>query len=166
MGSYVCKIATLEELEKKYQYEIDNSGNDRSNWIVWKRQAIDRYNSGKIIPYYGLLDGEIICECTAALDSSVVQNSDNLVNDKTAYLFAFRTIKEYQGQGYFSKLFKFMMEDLKSKGYERVTLGVEPDEDKNKAIYSKYGFVERIKNAKEIYPDGSEIEVEYYSKKL
>ena len=29
-----------------------------------------------------------------------------------------------------------------------------------------YGFVEHIKNAKEVYPDGTEIDVEYYGKKL
>ena len=79
---------------------------------------------------------------------------------------AFRTIEEYQGQGYFSKLFNYMIEDLKSKGYESVTLGVEPDEKKNKEIYSKYGFTEHIKDATEFYPDGSAIEVEYYRKYL
>ncbi len=166
MGNYVCKIASLEELERKQQYEIDNATDDKDNWIKWKNQAIERFNAGMTIPYYGLLDGKIICECTAAVDPSVVQNSDNLVNEKTAYLFAFRTITEYQGQGYFSKLFKFMLEDLKAKGYEKVTLGVEPEEEKNKAIYSKYGFKEHIKDAKEVYPDGTEIDVEYYGKSL
>ncbi len=119
-----------------------------------------------IIPYYGLLDGKIICECTAALSPSIVLNSENLVDEKTAYLTAFRTISEYQGQGYFSKLFKFMIEDLKNRGYERVTLGVEPKEKKNKEIYFKYGFNEHIRNSKEVYPDGTEIDVEYYRKYL
>ena len=39
-------------------------------------------------------------------------------------------------------------------------------EIKNKEIYSHYGFNEHIKNSKEIYPDGTEIEVEYYGKSL
>ena len=114
MNNYVCKIASLEELERKWQYEIDNATDDKSNWIKWKKQMIDRYNSGKIIPYYGILNGKIICECTAAIDASVIQNSENLIDDKTAYLFAFRTISEYENQGYFSKLFKFMLADLKA----------------------------------------------------
>ena len=59
-----------------------------------------------------------------------------------------------------------MIEDLKSKGYKRATLGVEPEEEKNKAIYFKYGFNKYIKNAKEYYPDGKEVEVEYYGKDL
>ena len=63
-------------------------------------------------------------------------------------------------------LYKFMEEDLKNKGYTVLTLGVEPEEIRNKDIYIHYGFVERIKNAKEVYPDGTEIDVEYYGKKL
>ena len=56
--------------------------------------------------------------------------------------------------------------DLKNKGYILLTLGVEPEEIRNKEIYKHYGFVEHIKNAKEIYPDGTEIYVEYYGKYL
>ena len=166
MNDYICKIATLEDIIKKYDYEIEQATYDKDNWIIWKSNAIERYNKNLSITYIGLLNGVIICECTAAIDASIVQNSEGLVNDKTAYLFAFRTIEEYQGQGYFSKLFKYMIEDLKSKGYERVTLGVEPEELKNKAIYTKYGFTEHIKEAKEVYPDGTIIDVEYYGKNL
>ena len=59
-----------------------------------------------------------------------------------------------------------MIEGLKNRGYEKVTLGVEPEEMKNKEIYFKYGFNEHIKDSKEIYPDGTEIDVEYYRKSL
>ncbi len=163
--SYICKIASLEEMNEKWDYEI-NKAKDKSNWIIWKKDNIERFKNKQIIPYYGLLDGKIICEATAAINPSIVQNSDNLVDDKTAYLMAFRTIKEYQNKGYFSKLYKFMIEDLKSKGYKRVTLGVEPEEKINKTIYKKYGFTNLIKTSTEVYPYGTEIEVEYYSKDL
>lgn len=131
-----------------------------------EKKNIENYQKGFIIPYYGLLNGKIISECTAAINPSVVQNAENLVGEKIAYLTAFRTIKEYQGKGYFSKLFKFIIEDLKSRGYEKVTLGVEPTEKKNKEIYLNYGFNEYIKKSKEFYPDGTEIDVEYYSKNI
>ena len=93
-------------------------------------------------------------------------SGEDLVDDHTAYLTAFRTIEEYQGQGYFSKLFKFMINDLKSRGYTRVTLGVEPTELTNKAIYTKYGFTNFIKTAIEEYPDGTKTDVEYYYKDI
>lgn len=164
-NNYVCKIATLEEVIKKQDYEIEQA-EEKENWIIWKQEAIDKVTTGKTIPYYGILNGEIICEATAAVDSSIVQNADGLVDPETAYLFAFRTVTEYQGQGYFSKLFKFMLDDLRKKGYKKVTLGVEPEEIKNKIIYTNYGFTEHIKDAKEVYPDGTQIDVEYYGKSL
>lgn len=166
MGNYICKIATLDEMNEKWDYEITKNADDRENWTLWKKENIERYKKEYIIPYYGILDGKIICECTAAINSSVVQNSSDLIDDKTAYLTAFRTVDEYQNQGYFSKLFKFMIKDLKEKGYERVTLGVEPEEERNKAIYTKYGFIEHIKDGKESYPDGTLIDVEYYRRKI
>ena len=166
MNEYICKIASLEEMDNKWDYEIAHAGDDRENWIIWKKSSIENAQKGKLLSYYGLLDGQIISEATAILDASIAQNSDGLVDEKTAYLSAFRTIPEYQGKGYFSKLFWFMLEDLKSRGYEKVTLGVEPEEAENKKIYFHYGFTEHIKNGVEVYPDGTKIDVEYYGKYL
>ena len=88
-------------MNTKWDYEINHASNDKNNWVIWKKENIERFQNGLIIPYYGLLNGKIICECTAAIDSSVVQNSDSLVDEKIAYLTAFRTIPEYHGKGYF-----------------------------------------------------------------
>ena len=163
---YICKLATLEEMNQKWDYEIEKAKEDKENLKVWKTRHIERFQKGMIIPYYGLLDGKIICECTASIDPSIVENRDNLINKETAYLSAFRTIEEYQGKGYFSLLFKYMLKELKKRGYNRVTIGVEPNELKNKAIYQKYGFTNFIKQAKEVYPDGTAIDVEYYYKNI
>ena len=166
MDKYVCKVATVDEMNNKWDYEINHATKNKENWIIWKKENIERFQNGFIIPYYGILNKKIICECTAALNSLVVQNAEGLVDKRTAYLTGFRTISEYQGKGYFSKLFKFMIEDLKNRGYEKVTIGVEPNETKNKKIYFKYGFNKHIKDSKEFYPNGTEIDVEYYGKKL
>ena len=165
MSNYICKIANLDEMNIKWDYEIENA-EDKENWIIWKKEHIKRFQKGYIIPYYGVLNGKIICECTAALDPSVVKNKEELVDDTTAYLTAFRTIPEYQGKGYFSKLFNYMINDLKSKGYKRVTIGVEPSEKKNKEIYFHYGFNKHIKDGIESFPDGTETKVEYYEKNI
>lgn len=100
------------------------------------------------------------------LHPRIVQNSEGLVDSRTVYLSAFRTIDQFQGKGYFSKLFHFMIDDLRHKGYIKATLGVEPEEKKNKEIYAHYGFTEYIKSDKEYYPDGTVIDVEYYGKAL
>lgn len=165
MEDYICKIASVDEMNRRWDCMISNASK-KENWSIWKDENIRNFKMNKIIPYYGILNGEIICEATAVVDRDIVQNSDGLVNDTTVYLTGFRTNKEYENKGYFSKLYKFMEDDLKSKGYIFLTLGVEPNEVRNKAIYKHYGFVEHIKNDKEVYPDGNEIVVEYYGKKI
>lgn len=164
MKEYICKIASIEEIEAKWNCEIKK--HKSQNWKTWKAEAIERVRKGQSIAYYGILNGKIICEATAMFDKSIVQNGDDLVDDKTAYLCAFRAIEKYQGKGYFSKLFRFMINDLKSKGYEKVTLGVEPNETKNLKIYQHLGFNEFIKSAQEIYPDKTVIDVDYYGMNL
>lgn len=162
----ICKIASLEEMNIKWEYEIAQSGKYKENWIVWKKQNIEKYKQGYIIPYYGILEKIIICEATAMLHPKVVQNSAGLVGNHTVYLSAFRTIDKFQGKGYFSELFHFMIDDLRHKGFTKATLGVEPADKKNKDIYIHYGFNEYIKSGKEYYPDGTVIDVEYYGKTL
>ena len=162
---YICKIASIEEMNKKWDYEIEHA-EDKYNWQIWKEKALKCRKYEAQLPYYGILDGEIITEGTASLSPDIVQNGKDLVDDHTAYLTAFRTIPEYQGKGYFSKLFKYMVNDLKKRGYTRLTIGVEPTELKNKAIYTKYGFTNFIKTSVEEYPDGTKIEVEYYYKDI
>ncbi|MCH5320988.1 MAG: GNAT family N-acetyltransferase [Eubacterium sp.] len=161
MEDYVCKIATIDEMETKWNYEIKK--NKGSNWKIWKAEAIERVKNNQSIAYYGILNGKIICETTAMLDKNIVQNYEGLVDDKTIYLCAFRTIEKYQGKGHFSELFHFMINDLKSRGYEKVTLGVEPEETKSLKIYKHLGFNEIIKSAQEVYPDGTVIDVDYYA---
>lgn len=163
--NYICKIANVDEISKKWDYEIEHAS-DKTNWVTWKKSAIERVEKGISVVYHGVLDGKIIAETTALFDASAIQNADGLTDSKTAYLSAFRVIPEYQNQGYFSKLFKFMIEDLKKRGYTRVTLGVEPCEVRNMMIYFKYGFTTYLKTAYESYPDGEKIMVNYYSKEI
>lgn len=150
----------------KWGYEIAQSGEDKENWIVWKKKHIENYKRGFIIPYYGILEGVIICEATAMIHPKVVQNSTDLVDSHTVYLSAFRTVNRFQGKGYFSQLFHFMIDNLRQRGFTKATLGVEVDDEKNKEIYTRYGFTEYIKSGKEYYPDGTVIDVEYYGKIL
>ena len=161
---YICKIATVGEIEAKWNYEIKKNRN--FNWKMWKAEAVERAKHNQCISYYGILNGKIICEATAMLDAGIVQNSNGLVDEKIVYLCAFRTNKKYQGKGYFSKLFKFMIDDLKYKGFEKVTLGVEPSETENLNIYKHLGFNKFIKSAQETYPDVTIIDVDYYGMKL
>ena len=156
--NYVCKIPSVSEMEQRWDYEI-SLHSKKENWIVWKAEAIDHFRNGDSIPYYGILDGMIICEATAALHPDFdVANAVELC--------AFRTIKEYRGKGYFSELMKYMLKDLKQRGYTRAIVGVEPSEVVNKEIYDHWGFKDYISSDTETYPDGTVIQVDFYGKSL
>lgn len=131
-----------------------------------KIEKLEQIRNNQAVTYYGKLRGKIICEATALFDENVIQNSDGLVDDKTVYLCNFHTAKKHQDKGYFSKLFRFMLDDLKVRGYERFTLGVEPCETRNFEIYRHLGFNEYVKSAKETYTDATVVDVDYYLKEI
>lgn len=158
---YICKIASLEEMNQRWDYEI-NLHSEKTNWLIWKEEAIENAREGRSIPYYGILDGTILCEATANLYPEFGQ----MTGDHTVELCAFRTIMEERGKGYFSKLMDFMLGDLKQKGYTIAIVGVEPGEAINREIYHHWGFTEFICSGKETYPDGTVIEVEFWGKRL
>ena len=161
---YICKIASLEEMNRKWDYEIrQHPGTD--NWVVWKGEAMEGFRTGRSIPYYGILDGTVICEATAVLYPDFPQEYGE-TDEYTVELCAFRTIKGYRGKGYFSRLMGFMLKDLKEKGYIRAVVGVEPEEKHNKEIYHHWGFTEHVCTGTETYPDGTVIDVEFYGRLL
>lgn len=164
-SDYKCVIASKELIIKKWDEEIKKHNNS-DIWKEFKKEAIRNINNR--IVYMGILNNEIITEATAIISKNDVdmQNKDGLVGESTAYLSGFRTNKEYQRKGYFSKLYKYMEKDLKSKGYKTLTLGVEPSEIRNMQIYFKWGFTEYIKTDYEYYSNGEKILVNYYKKKL
>lgn len=166
MENYICKIASLDEVKIREKYLIDTHEKDKMNWIKWRNERIQYYLEGKIILYYGILNNEIICEATASIDTSVDKDSDGLIDEHTAYLSAFRTNKEYEEKGYFSKLYQFMELDLINRGYTLLTLGVEPEEVRNTEIYHHYGYTIKIKSISSVYPNGKVVQVDYYAKKL
>lgn len=169
MEKYICKVATRNELLKRWEYLVSiHLGNDE--WIKFREKTIRNYDDGSIIPYLGFFDGEIICEATAYIKKSAfvgdVSEPSGLLSESMAYLAAFRTNKEYEGMGYFSKLYNFMENDLRNRGYSELSVGVEQDEVRNKEIYSHLGFKEYIKTAIEHDSNNEEVVIEFYKKKI
>lgn len=167
MPNFTCKIAPLSDIEKRWDTLIKNHP-DNPNWSIWKNDTTINNKNNYRISYYGYLDGLIITEATAIISplDTAISNSEKLISNDMAYLTGFRTDSKYQNQGYFSKLYKFMEEDLKNRGFTKLSLGVEPQEVKNMMIYFKYGFTNYIKTATETYPTGKTITVNYYYKEI
>ena len=162
MNNYVCRIASPDEMERRWDDEI-SLHTDQENWIAWKGEAIRSARAGRSVPYYGFLGEAIICEATAILNPGPEAGGET---GGTAELCAFRTLKEYRGKGYFSKLMDFMLKDLKRRGYRRAVVGVEPCEKHNMEIYRHWGFDEYVGSATETYPDGTVIDVLFYGKAI
>lgn len=153
--NYTCKIANYDELIEKCDYEINRHPGNQV-WTHAKQIAIDGFNNKSKIMYIGKLDNEIICEATAIVEEvgfkGDIKNTDNLLSDTRVYLCAFRTNKEYEGQGYFKKLLNYMLDDLKTRGYKEACLGVEPNEVRNIQMYFHFGFTNYIKTTIETLP--------------
>ena len=47
-----CRIATLEDIVKKYDHEIEKAVGNKSNWNIWKAKAIERFNKAKLRSLY------------------------------------------------------------------------------------------------------------------
>ena len=166
--SYVCKIATREELEKRWEYLIKiHPGNNK--WIEYRDLALKHFDDNSTISYIGILDDEIICEATAYIKESAfigdISDPSNLLSDKMSYLAAFRTNKEHEGKGYFSQLYKYMENDLKEKGYTELSLGVGPEDTRDIEIYFHLGFRDYIKTLIE-YEDNIEDVIIFYKKDI
>ena len=137
--NYKCVVANKDLIIKKWDEEIRKHNNSKT-WIDFKEKSLRNLDTR--IVYMGILNDEIITESTAiiSINDLDMQNKD--------------------------KLYKFMEEDLKKRGFTSLTLGVEPSEVRNIMIYFNWGFTNYIKSDYEYYPNNEKILVNYYEKKL
>ena len=145
---YICKVADRDELIRRWAYLIEANPGDR-RCAGFRESALRHFDEKSTISYLGLLDGEIICEATAYIRDSAfigdISEPSGLLSERMSYLAAFRTNQEYEGQGYFSRLYRFVEGDLKARGYTELSLGVGPDAVRNIEIYFHLGFTQYIK---------------------
>lgn len=164
-GKYICKAAVQEEMERRWEDEIALHA-EKGNWLVWRDEAIASFRTGRSIPYYGILDGKIICEATVVPDPDPAVLGGLPAGCRAAELCAFRTVRAHRGQGWFSRLMDFLQRDLRERGFTFAVVGVEPSETRNLAIYRHWGFVIPVGTGTETYPDGTVIDVAFYGKHL
>ncbi len=58
-----------------------------------------------------------------------------------AYLYGFRIRPEYRSQGLGTRIMTFVEDDLRWRGYTRLTLNVAVDNPRARSLYSRLGFV-------------------------
>ena len=126
-NEYSYREATVAELDVKWDKNIaDNVGDER--WVAWKEIAIENHVKKKTKTFVVLYGEEPIGEGTLIfLLQSVEVNG-------------LRIDKKYEGKGHISRLVRIMEQYAKSEGYKTSTIGVEPKETRNLAIYLHWGY--------------------------
>ncbi len=171
MNDYVCRVAASDEVKKRWEKLVMRNPHDAA-WKEWAVKFEEGVKRGGRICFYGFLRGTVIAEATAAVKCGELKYPEGLVDDKTAYLMAFRTDKEYRGKGYFSKLYRFAEKYLADMGFSRLTIGVEDGDIINSERYKKWGFAEYVKCVTEFDPPAKEgaepqkVVIKYYAKNL
>ncbi len=128
-------------------------------WPVWRQRFRERIDRGQAITFCVVLDGDPVGEGTLELNTG--KDSRLCDGKNNAYLAALRIRKEFEGQGHISRLVKMMEDRARVLGYQRITIGVEAQETRNRAIYTHWGYVNLIMEENQ---DGEQ--VLYYAKKL
>lgn len=172
MGNFISKLASVEEVEGYYNEKIKNEPEDES-LKTYKLHFIQGVRKGTRLCYFGFLNGRVVCKGAAkiAYEENCEKEAD-LIDKTTAYLFAFETNPKFEGKCYFSKLYHFIEQDLRERGFRKLTVGVEPCEIRNIQIYFHLGFTKYVKTDFETFePEtkgekGKTVVVCYYAKEI
>jgi GNAT superfamily N-acetyltransferase len=141
----------------------DNPNDER--WVNWGSEIINHFKAGShgkkhfIIIY----NGRPIGEGTLLLTPNHIQGRTDLANGTTiANISALRITKQHEGKGHMSKLVKVIEQYAAKNGCTQLTIGVEPKDTRNIAIYLHWGYNTFVKY--DVEEDGGL--ALYYSKAL
>ena len=133
----LIRKATAEEMLRLWGYEDIDSASPTARFFY---RSIAEGNA-----VFWALDhrSELIGELYAFLD---LEDKDFADGNNTAYLCAFRVKPEYRGRGLGTSMMEKALEELKKAGFHKATIGVESNEQANILLYSRLGFIEKIKD--------------------
>lgn len=163
IAMFCYKRASLEDLERIWDKNIAENPED-FRYIRWKAQFISDNASGAAVTFVILADDEPVGEGTLLLspDCRAIRGRTALCDGKhTANINALRIQKAYEGQGHISALMQEIEKSAKKYGIQNLTIGVEPSETRNLAIYLHWGYDTFVMSEDE---DG--LLVLYYAKKI
>lgn len=140
--TFTYRLATLQDLEAIWNKNIADNPED-NRWVHWKEEYIAYNRTGMAQTYVVVCEGEPVGECTLILspECNAVRGRLELADgEKIANINALRIAKEYEGQGYVSKLMACVEEAAKTQNIQALTIGVEAKETRNLGIYLHWGY--------------------------
>lgn len=154
---------TEKELRRLWNRTIRTHPFDH-RYRAWKRAFLQLNRDGTGETFVALHNGTPVGEGTLLFSpkADAVRGREWLADGThTANINALRIRKAYEGQGHISALLKEMEQYAAARGFVRLTIGVELQEKRNRAIYRHWGYTEFLGEAIE---DGKT--VLYYAKTL
>ncbi len=138
--------ATEEMLDILWEKNIArHPGDDR--WVNWRIDYKEYNKSGWAKTFAVVKDAEPVGEGTLIFNPNCKATAGNLLltNGKDrVYLNALRIEKQYRGNGHISAMVKLMENYAREKGYKYITIGVDDSNEKNKAIYTHWGYIDLV----------------------
>lgn len=129
------RIGLTEEMQELWEnsnsptYRYFTNGMQQGNIEFW---TVEDENSK-----------ELVGELYIFWDS---EDKDEANGKGRAYLCAFRIHKDYRGLGYGKKLMMTVLDRVRERGFNEVTIGVDNDDvERLTSMYSRWGFSELIK---------------------
>lgn len=144
MFSYVP--ATTEILNQLWDKNIANHPGDE-RWVNWRTDYKEYNNLDWAKTFAVVKDGTAVGEGTLIFNPHCKATAGNhlLADGKDrVYLNALRIEKQYRGYGHISTMVKIMEDYARSLGYTYVTIGVDDSNEKNKAIYTHWGYTDLV----------------------
>ena len=136
----------------------------RKTWEQWKEEYLYYLDHHMALTFAALQNGVPVGEGTLLLspDCKAVRGRSSLCDGKTiANVNALRIRRTFEGQGHISALMKVLEREAAAQGISMLTIGVQEDEARNRAIYRHWGYLEPVLQERE---DG--VLVLYFAKHL
>lgn len=157
------RIASKEDIERIWQFNVDMHPGD-SRWAAWRDESLASCGDGSRITFVCVVDNMPVGEVTLIMSPAHQAIRGRIVladGCKTGNVNALRVAGAYEGRGYASQMMDLLTEYASAHGITQLTIGVEANEMRNRAIYSHWGFHEHLMTETE---DGEE--VLYYGKNI
>ena len=127
----LAKIRSIFIMEATDCSEIERNKLEIANKTYFDSAFADN----SFIAWLALDNDKIIA--TSGLSFSVVPPAPDCLNGKVAYIMNMYTFPDYRKQGIGMELLKRIVEEAKSRDYNKITLYAT---DSGKSLYKKYGF--------------------------
>ncbi len=125
------RTAFLKEIQPVETRQID----DETLYASLKNYFLENLANDTFAAWLAESNGQVIA--TSGLCFFQIVPGFTLQNGKIAYILNIYTLPHWRGKGLGKRIFEYILEEAKQRGYQRISLHATPD---GRPIYEKFGF--------------------------